>query len=184
VTREELEHAIRAACDVAGDEAVYVFGSQAILGQYPEAPAELRQSVEVDVAPHTRVDRVDAIDGSLGELSLFHQTFGFYVHGLPIAAACLPPGWRERVIPVRDDIGTNGKTGLCLEGHDLAASKLAAFRDKDRDFVRVLLAERLITAALLIDRIRALDLPAEERERRVEWVRLTAKDLASPRRRP
>jgi hypothetical protein len=183
MTREELEHAIRAACDVAGDEAVYVFGSQAILGQFPEAPVELRQSVEVDVAPLTRLDRVDAIDGSLGELSQFHQTFGFYVHGLPITAARLPPGWRERVIPVRDPVGTNGKTGLCLEGHDLAASKLAAFREKDRDFVRVLLVERLITAALLIDRLRTLELPADERERRVEWVRLTAGSLGPSRRR-
>lgn len=148
MTREELEHAIRAACDVAGDDAVYVFGSQAILGQYPAAPAALRQSVEVDVAPRTKLDRVDAIDGSLGELSLFHQTFGFYVYGLPIAAACLPPGWRKRVIPVRDAVRTHGKTGLCLEGHDLAASKLAAFRDKDRDFVRVLLAERLTAKGL------------------------------------
>lgn len=38
MTREELEHAIRAACDVSGDDEVYVFGSQAILGQYPDAP--------------------------------------------------------------------------------------------------------------------------------------------------
>jgi hypothetical protein len=37
MTREQLEHAIRAACDVTGDNEVYVFGSQAILGQYPEA---------------------------------------------------------------------------------------------------------------------------------------------------
>ena len=183
MTREELEHAIRAACDVAGDEAVFVFGSQAILGQYPDAPAALRQSVEVDLAPRTRLDRVDAIDGSLGELSLFHQTFGFYVHGLPITAACLPPGWRERVIPVRDEVGTNGKTGWCLEGHDLAASKLAAFREKDRDFVGVLLLERLIRAGVLVERLRALDLPADERERRLAWVRLTAQGLRPPRRR-
>jgi hypothetical protein len=54
VTREELEHAIRAACDVAGDDAVYVFGSQAILGQFPDAPAGLRQSVEVDITPVSR----------------------------------------------------------------------------------------------------------------------------------
>jgi len=39
VVEEELEHAIRAACDVAQDDAVYVFGSHAILGQYPDAPA-------------------------------------------------------------------------------------------------------------------------------------------------
>jgi hypothetical protein len=44
MTRLELEHAIRASCDVSGDDEVYVFGSQAILGQYPEAPESLRQS--------------------------------------------------------------------------------------------------------------------------------------------
>jgi hypothetical protein len=46
MTRAELEHAIRAACDVSEDDEVYVFGSQAILGQYPDAPASLRQSAE------------------------------------------------------------------------------------------------------------------------------------------
>ena len=49
MTRAELEHAIRAACDIAKDTAVVVFGSQAILGQFPDAPAGLRQSVEVDL---------------------------------------------------------------------------------------------------------------------------------------
>ena len=58
-----------------------------------------------------------------------------------------------------------------------------AIREKDRDFVRVLLVERLITAALLIVRLRALDLPEDERERRVEWVRLTARGLRPSRRR-
>lgn len=183
MTRDELEHAIRAACDVAGDVAVHVFGSQAILGQFPDAPAELRQSVEVDVAPVTRLDRIDAIDGALGELSPFHQAFGFYVHGLPMEAATLPDGWRERLVPVRDDMLTRGTTGLCLEVHDLSASKLAAFRDKDRDFVRVLLAEGMISSAVLIERIRTLDFPPEERERRSEWVRLTAAALEPPRAR-
>ena len=32
MTYEELEHAIRASCDVAQDDEVIVFGSQAILG--------------------------------------------------------------------------------------------------------------------------------------------------------
>lgn len=177
MTREELEHAIRAACDVAQDDEIYVFGSQAILGEFPDAPENLRQSVEVDVAPRTRVDRVDHIDGSLGENSTFHQTFGFYVHGLPIEAATLPAGWQDRVIPVRDDVATNGKTGLCLEPHDLAASKLVAFRDKDRDFVRVLLKEKLIKPKVLEARIGALEVSTEDRERLVKWVRLTAKGL-------
>ncbi len=60
MTRYELEHAIRAACDVSSDTEVYVIGSQAILGQFPEAPAELRQSAEVDMVPKNRPDKVAA----------------------------------------------------------------------------------------------------------------------------
>jgi len=69
VTREELEHAIRAACDVARETEVYVFGSQAILGQYPDAPEALRMSAEADMAPKNFPDRADLSHGSLGELS-------------------------------------------------------------------------------------------------------------------
>ena len=37
MTREELEDAIRAACDITGDNEVFVFSSQAILGGGPGA---------------------------------------------------------------------------------------------------------------------------------------------------
>jgi hypothetical protein len=181
VTRDELEHAIRAACDVAGDEAVYVVGSQAILGQYPDAPPALRMSMEADVVPVSRADRVDAIDGALGELSQFQATHGFYVHGLTLDSLKLPSGWKKRVIEVRDPVGTSGKRGLCLEAHDLAAAKLAAFRDKDRDFVRVLLIERLVAAPTLRKRIGALPVGEEERARRVQWVKLTFSDRSTDR---
>jgi hypothetical protein len=98
MTRLELEHAIRASCEVAGDNEVYVFGSQAILGQYPDAPESLRESAEADIAPVNAIDMADMIDGNLGELSAFHNTFGFYVHGVPIEAAVLPTGWEASVI--------------------------------------------------------------------------------------
>lgn len=176
MTREQLEHAIRAACEVAQDDAIIVFGSQAILGEHPDAPAALRQSVEVDVMPRTRLDRIDDIDGALGELSRFHQTHEFYVHGLSIEAAVLPKSWQSRLVRVQSE-ATNEKIGWCLEGHDLAASKLAAFRDKDRDFVRVLLAERLIKPRTLIARIRTLSMKESERERRVLWVDVTVREL-------
>jgi hypothetical protein len=182
VTREELEHAIRAACDIAQDDEIYILGSQAILGQFPEAPAELRQSAEVDVSPRRRVDRVDAIDGAIGELSTFHRAFGFYVHGLPIEAAKLPSGWKRRVVRVRDPVGTNGKTGLCLEAHDLAASKLAAFRDKDRSFVRVLLRDDLVKPNVLRTRIRSLPLSATQRARLDTWLEITAREIKTRRR--
>ena len=152
MTRSELEHAIRAACDVSGDNEVYVFGSQAILGQYPDAPASLRQSAEADIAPVKAIDMADVIDWNLGELSTFHGTFGFYVHGLSIDAAVLPAGWQKRAIAVRNE-NTRNNTGWCVEAHDLAASKLVAFRDKDKDFVRTLLVEKLVGPAKLNRRL-------------------------------
>ena len=173
MTREQLEHAIRAACEVSEDSEIWIFGSQAILGEFPDAPEELRTSLEVDVQPKNRSDKVDVIDGLLGELSLFHQTHGFYVHGLPSEeAATLPQGWEHRVTPVFDEISTNGKTGWCIEAHDLAA-----YREKDRDFVRILLIKEMITAKTLIERICSLRIDEQIREHLVQWVQSTAEEL-------
>lgn len=57
--------------------------------------------------------------------------------------AVLPSGWRERLIPVRNE-NTGGGTGLCLEIHDLAVSKLIAGREKNYDFVGGLLRHHLV----------------------------------------
>ncbi len=177
MTRQQLEHAIRAACEVSGDTDVLIFGSQAILGEYPDAPPELRTSIEVDVQPLNRPDEVDAIDASLGELSQFHATHGFYVHGVSIEAATLPHGWEQRTIAVSDIVGTRGNTGHCIEAHDLAASKLVASREKDRMFVRVLLVEGLVETETLLSRIQVLPITEDRRTALVQWVVRTADEL-------
>jgi hypothetical protein len=74
---------------------------------------------------------------------------------------------------------TNNHTGWCLEGHDLAVSKLAAFRDKDRAFVRVLLREGMIGRKKLIRRLGTTRLRAELRERILAWVSATANELGA-----
>jgi len=43
--RSELEHLIRAAGRIAGDREIVVIGSQAVLGQFPDAPPVLRRSM-------------------------------------------------------------------------------------------------------------------------------------------
>jgi hypothetical protein len=69
---------------------------------------------------------------------------------------------------------TGGATGWCLEVHDLAASKLAAGRQKDLEFVRVLLSEKMVSPETLARRVEALPLPpdrldvARNRFRRVQ----------------
>jgi hypothetical protein len=103
----------------------------AILGEFPNAHESLRSSIEVDVQPKNNPDKSDEIDGSLGELSLFHKTHGFYVHGISLESVKLPKNWENRVIEVKDEVTTGGNSGLCIEVHDLAASKLVAFREKD-----------------------------------------------------
>jgi hypothetical protein len=161
--RSELEHAIRAACDVAGVDEIIVIGSQAVLGQFPDAPGALRQSREVDVFSTTSPTAPELIDGVLGELSQFDQTHGFYVHGVGPETAILPAGWEERLIAVQNE-NTRGCTGWCLEVHDLAASKLVAGREKDIDFVTALLSYGMARRDVLAARIDVLPLGIERRE--------------------
>jgi len=177
MTRDQLEHAIRVACDVSEDTELWIFGSQAILGEFPDAPESLRASIEVDVQPKNRPERNDDVDGSLGELSIFHQIHGFYVHGISNESAKLPKGWQQRTVSVSDPISTQGKTGLCIEAHDLAASKLAAHREKDKEFVRLLLIEKMIDAKVLSERLDALDVIEQLRERLLYWIKVTAEEL-------
>lgn len=174
---EQLEHAIRAACDVANEEVVIVFGSQAILGSHPDASNQLRQSMEVDIAPGSNDSHVaDRIDGALGEDSVFNATHGFYVHGLTIDAALFPAGWERRTVKVRGSQAGPG-TGLCIEAHDLAASKLAAFREKDRDFVRTLLVDRLVNARKLRLRVQQLPPSRIPADRLLSWLDATVREI-------
>ena len=92
--RAELEHVIRAASTIAADDEIVVIGSQSILGQFPTPPDELTVSNEADVYPRNHPERADLIDGSIGELSPFHDTFGYYAQGVGEETAVLPAGWQ------------------------------------------------------------------------------------------
>jgi hypothetical protein len=169
MNHDQLIHAIRAACTISQDNELYVFGSQSILGQFPEADERLRRSIEVDLCPVNKPESVNKIDGALGEMSQFHQTHGFYVHGVSIESATLPEGWKDRTIVVADYNDTH-KKGYCIEAHDLAASKLIAFRTKDIEFVRVLILEKLIEPGILIGRLEITPANKDLLTRAVHWV--------------
>ncbi|KJS28624.1 MAG: hypothetical protein VR64_23905 [Desulfatitalea sp. BRH_c12] len=76
-----------------------------------------------------------------------------------------------------DPIATRGNTGLCVEVHDLAASKLAAYREKDKEFVRLLLIEKMIDVKGLFERVGSLNIEEQLRERLLRWVRITVEEL-------
>ena len=69
MTREELEHIIRAAADVTGADAFIILGSQAILGAAPSAPllaAGLAVSTEADIYVLDSPELTDLIEGAMG----------------------------------------------------------------------------------------------------------------------
>ncbi|MDR3456649.1 MAG: hypothetical protein P4N60_04330 [Verrucomicrobiae bacterium] len=158
--RLQLEHIIRAAAGITGASEFVIVGSQSVLGQFPQAPAELLGSIEADVFSLRDPADSDLIDGSIGEGSPFHQTFGYYAHGVSRETAVLPDRWQERLVPVRNQ-NTGGGTGLCLEVHDLAVSKLVAGREKDVEFLSGLLRHHLIQVPVIRERLSHTPLPSD-----------------------
>ena len=157
MTREQFEHVVRAAGAVLGTTDVLVIGSQAVHGSLRSLFPEALRSLEVDVASFddTGAD-ADLIDGTIGELSMFHSTFGYYAQGATEVTAVLPGGWKERLV-VHEAPGTSGVRAHCLEIHDLWISKAIAGRNKDREFCRRLQEFRLVDKNELAERLAAVD---------------------------
>lgn len=174
MTRDALEHLLRAAAALTNERDFVVIGSQAILGQHPTAPAALLVSLEADLYPRYAPEKADLIDAAIGELSTFHETFGYYAHGVDQTTATLPSGWEARLVSLCNE-NTGGATGWCLEVHDLAASKLVAGRERDMDFIRTLAHEKLVDLATLDDRLLQLPLSHD----RIETLRRRARQLTT-----
>ena len=143
--RQDLEHLIRAAGAIARSEELVIIGSQAILGMFPDPPKELVVSQEADLYPADDPAKSDLIDGSIGELSPFHEQFGYYAHGVGPETAVLARNWKSRVVRIQNE-NTGGVAGLCLHPVDIAVSKLIAGRQKDIEFVRDALRHGLLSA--------------------------------------
>jgi hypothetical protein len=163
VQREEFEHVIRAAADAVDEDEIVVVGSQAILGQFPQAPELLVESMEADVYPAKRPEAAEDIDAAIGDGSVFHETFGYYAHGVGPETAKAPAGWETRLVRVQVASRVGGSatvTALCLEAHDLVLAKCAAGRERDWAFAREAIRAGLVDPNEL--RRRAGHLPVSE----------------------
>lgn len=122
-----------------------------------ELPDEAQRSMEVDIVPPDDPEglRADLIDGSIGEASMFHETFGYYSQGVSEETAVLPEGWRDRLLRYESP-ATNGVVAWCLELHDLWIAKAIANRGKDQQFCRALLEAGWVAPAILEERLSAV----------------------------
>jgi uncharacterized nucleotidyltransferase DUF6036 len=181
--RDQLEHAIRTACQIIDVPEVIVVGSQAILGTYREdqLPAAATMSVEIDILPIAKTNAetarlADLIEGVAGELSPFEQLHGYSIDGVDLTTSALPNGWRERLVRVQNanTAAPSGRpqfTGWCLDKEDLCVAKLCALREKDQNFVAALLDAGLVNRDIISDRLHTIpDRFAANVERAVEWL--------------
>jgi len=168
--RDEVEHVLRAAAAISKETSFVLIGSQAVVLLLDAPPNELLVSAELDLYPALHPEKADLIDGAIGALSAFHDTFGYHADGVGPETAKLPPDWMKRA----KLFYLNDVTAICPDLHDLAASKCAAAREKDADFVRVLLRTRLIASEVLLERIEMLPIEPSARLVVADWARRRA----------
>jgi hypothetical protein len=181
--RDQLEHAIRTACQIIEAPEVIIVGSQSILGTYREdqLPATATMSAEVDVLPIADTNEktarlADLIEGVAGELSAFEHLHGYSIDGVDMDTSALPEGWRDRLVRLQNantaaPSGETQFTGWCLNKEDLCVAKLCALREKDQNFVAALLDAALVDAYVIDERLQSV--PERYRlnaARAAEWL--------------
>ena len=184
--RDQLEHAIRTACQISEQPEVIVVGSQAILGTYDESelPAAATMSIEVDILPIADTNAetarlADLIEGVAGEFSPFEELHGFSIDGVDLETSVLPGGWRDRLVKVQNantaaPTGEPLFTGWCLDKEDLCVAKLIAHREKDRNFVVALLEASLVNGDLMAVRLSTMSgAHRAATERALAWLNST-----------
>lgn len=151
--RAEAEHVLRAAAAIAQEQSFVVVGSQSILFMLTEVPDALLVSRELDLYPSMHPEKADLIDGAIGALSSFDETFGYHADGVGPGTAVMPADWMSRAsLHYVGDV-----TVICPDIHDLALSKAVAGRDKDANFVRELFRANLADPSILQQRAKMLD---------------------------
>lgn len=173
MNRQQFEHVLRAVSRIAQDADVLVIGSQSILGTYTEdeLPIEATGSMEVDAAFFDDPDEMKSgvVDATIGELSSFHNEFGYYPQGVSVNTGVFPEGWRDRLV-VYETAATAPGRGLCLEPHDCVVSKLVRFEEKDQNFAEALVAAGLIDLDILTERLATLPAGKPFIERIGNWI--------------
>lgn len=128
-----------------------IVGSQALFAQTDHPPLIVRESRECDFLLFGgRAAERDKINREYGVFSPFADEKGYYADALGLASVVLPDGWQDRLQPFLDPSGR--AVARCLEIYDLAASKIAAGRPKDLEFLAYCFSSDLILVDPFLER--------------------------------
>lgn len=161
--KRQVDHVLRAAGRITGERQFVIIGSQSLHGKHPDLADEILTSFEVDLIATRHVDRTEWLN-VIGVDSQFHETYGYYADAVDITTATLPKGWRARLVDLPPG-DTEGVLGLCLDPHDLAIAKYAAFREKDLAFIHELARRRIVSQEELLRLLEQTELGEDQRAR-------------------
>lgn len=147
--KQDIEHLIRAITAATNQSEIIIIGSQSILGSIECPPERLAASNKLIIYSSNNAGFTDFIDRTFGEGSPFHEKFRYYAQGVGPETSTLPNGWQDRLVKLQNK-NTDSKIGYCLAPHDLAIAKLVAWREKDVDYLKVMVDHDIIQKDRLI----------------------------------
>lgn len=150
---EQFFHVCRSAASIANTAEVTVFGAAAVVPWAGDSGAIPWPSLELDIDPGSQ-DAADLVDGSIGEGSLFAETFGIHAHGVGLAAFVAPADWLER-----SRVFVEPSTGIRVRAPhplDLAVAKLVRGDPRDWRFADYCVEHFGITASQIMGGLRAI----------------------------
>lgn len=169
MNQQQAFHLLRSAVVITGCREWVVLGSQALALWDVERTPVLEASEELDIYTPQSEELTDLVEGTLGEGSMFQDTFGYFAHGVGQDTATFPPTWKTRT-RTRTIPGTDGATVTVPHPTDIAVAKLIAFRPKDTAFVRELLRCGFTSYEQLRTATTEVEGEDERKMRALRWV--------------
>ena len=163
MTKAEFEDLLKRAGALAREWDFFLIGSQSLRAVCPAIPRDFPTTLEADLYPRNHPQAWSLLRAELGNKSAFFKKRSYYLDCTDPGLATLPDGWTERLIPFRTP-RTGGVTAWCLEPHDLFASKLVAWRDKDRQFLRAMLKHKFAKPPIALSRVDDLPIAPSRQE--------------------
>lgn len=172
LTREKVEHGLRAAAEILGTHELVLIGSATAI--FPDGRYTARMAFSEEIDTYSPDPSARAGEGlvAIGTGSRFYETHKFFVDGVSPDTARMPDDWRERASTV--SLRTDPSIRVTVpELNDVALSKLIAWREKDMGWLEdAAMLGRLDPVAMAgrIDRmpLHRVEAASEELNRRLQ----------------